>query len=306
MSEIKNDSGDIILNADGSGNDVVFSSPDGNTLTVGPDGVATTVGTSADVDAGPKNTLITKDFASPYNHSHTNIVTLDAITASYTTTEESKLTGIETGATRDFSQAELDAKYLDAEYFNSTYKASLSTATGLGTSNALVSSQNAIKVYNDGKPTSHQSSYHSEVRGAWWAIQSSQQWIERNALTVVTWNSIYNNNDGNFSLTNDSYNCTVGGYYRAVGILSWAGHTYYANERIDLYILKSGSARSQTLHIFPIQGAYLVSQTVFWEGWISSGESLTLYAKLTSTYSGNNTQGTYGWTAFCGHRVSYR
>lgn len=47
-------------------------------------------------------------------HGHNNKTTLDAITAAYTTTEKTKLSGIETGATADQTKADIDALGINA------------------------------------------------------------------------------------------------------------------------------------------------------------------------------------------------
>ena len=54
------------------------------------------------------------------------------------------------------------------------------------------------------------------------------------------------------------------------------------------------------------QGVYILSLPVFWEGWMSLGDVVTLYAQIYSSYSGNNTVGSYGWTSLTGHQVAYQ
>ncbi len=282
MSKIKSHKEDLGINSAGN---TIIQSNGSESIRVRSDGVVTTEASNATIDSSGGSTIVSKGYIDGMLHTHSNQSILDGTTASFTTTEATKLSGIEDNAQPNMTQADVNALNVNA---GSLDGASLSTATGLGTSNTLIPSQNAVKVYSDGKVTTHQNSYHTS-NTVFLGRKNAAQGLGNSVSTRVTWpNIVYNVNNG---LTTAGYwIAPIAGYYYFSAQLSMVWSSTWGNgERLDIYMRKEGTYHFNSRRTRYGSAGVTFSHTIGGQMWVAAGDYVDIVANQNSGATLNTT-----------------
>ncbi len=293
MTTIKSDNSNLEVETEKD--DVIFKSAGEETARIKKNGTVTSQASTSDIDAVGIKAVPTKEYVSPYTHKHSNITTLNNTTSAYTTTQESKLAGIAVGAQADQTNTELNALNF------TSYKvdgATLSTATGLGTSNTLIPTQNASKVYIDGKWDTHFSTYHP-IQTAFWGGRSTTQSIAPSTTTKV-WNTQINDQAGDFD--GSKFTCVKAGYYRFCTHILFSSVAWPNGATVYSYIFRNGGNLFSNRYTLSVADTCYMAVTTTGLYYFNVNDYAEQYCHHTNTVN-VNIYASNIWTGFSGNRI---